>query len=721
MEAPEQQQPCPFVLLKPTQGLPRLSNVDVFHTIRNPNNLEWWFREYSPIDADDVVAIDLETKGGDAHDVNSIIVGLALSDNRGTIYVDLRNSHPDTLYTVIHYLRTYNIPLIAHNVPFDAAYLYRDSSAAGKGKSSAPFWLNWKYCTYALYRHLATEGWAGQTWSLKDAQKELLLWPETNELALDNWLIANGHVTGKGKAARPDKSLMHLAPSDILGYYCALDADSTYLLYRKILLPTLRRFPHSKEYFGPITIGHCKQHIVQQLRGIAVEADALRTYSEQLTVTIQEKERAILEDASVRPFIEEYNASIVLQHRAKQPPTHRKDGQPSKNWESWKVKLEELLSTGHFNINSGKQKQWLLYEKLKFPVKVETDSEQAATNVKALSGMGTVGRLFIEQNEAVKEQSYVQACLDSIRKQQDGTSILHYRFKVPGTLTGRLSGTGGFNFQQQPKSRDYLRCFKARPGYRFVSMDFTALEQVVLAELSKDPALYTLYGPGAKPNDVYLFTGSSLPGLGKAILAAGYDPKNPTPEGIANAKKKAKKERAVSKIVTLGSSYGMGARKLRADLSLAGIEISEQESFDIQKGYWTLYAGVKTYEKELLRQYQHNGGWILNGIGRPISIAEGYEKDIVNRVVQSTGHDILMLWVDIFTKLLDAAGIPWYPIIIDLHDESIIEVPERFAEQAQVIMSSEAMKLLNEYLQGVIPLKGEGKIANTLADIKVEE
>jgi hypothetical protein len=70
--------------------------------------------------------------------------------------------------------------------------------------------------------------------------------------------------------------------------------------------------------------------------------------------------------------------------------------------------------------------------------------------------------------------------------------------------------------------------------------------------------------------------------------------------------------------------------------------------------------------------------------------------------------------------LLDTAGIQWTPIIADLHDESIIEVPEEQAAEALRIMSVDAMQALNDMLKGRIRLKGEGQIANCFADIKIE-
>lgn len=686
------------------------------------------------------MALDLETRGGDPSSPLSQVVGIGLSDDRGSLYIDLGSAEPGTYEWLLSTLYSEQIPLIAHNLFFDGAFLLRDS-----GK-----WHNWVHCTYALYKLLSTEGWIGQRWSLKDAQVDLLGWQETNEKELDEWLVGNGfgrQVTSSetGEVTlRPDKGEMWRAPASILGKYCALDADSTYLLYTQVLLPALSKFSFLGEYSGPLYVRYIHLLIKQRMSGIRIDRERLSAHQENLTNQITQLEADFLEHPDISPLINKWNSLILEEHLSreperflkkkmgKEPPQFKKDGSlsinwqkweakrleppvQSKNWEKWEATRIELSQTNHFNINSNTQKQWLFYEQLGNPILLTTESGQPATDEKALKGFGEPGALLIKQNELFKERGYVDAVLSH---SPDG--VLHPSFRVPGTLTGRLSGTGGVNVQQMPKSREFLECWRARPGMKWVQMDFTALEQVVLAELSRDPALWRLYGPGAPKNDVYLFTGAQLPVIGKAIREAGYDPLLPTPEGIQAAKKQAKKERGISKVITLASSYGAGPKKIKQTLNLEGIPISLEECEKIHKGYWDLYRGVKEWEKELLRQYRNNGGWVLNGLGRPIGIDSFLEKDIVNRVVQSTGHDILVLWLLKYSELLEKEGIPFTHIIADLHDESILEVPEEFAERALEVVQVEAIDWLNGQLCGKIPLKGEGKIADSLADIKIE-
>jgi hypothetical protein len=78
-------------------------------------------------------------------------------------------------------------------------------------------------------------------------------------------------------------------------------------------------------------------------------------------------------------------------------------------------------------------------------------------------------------------------------------------------------------------------------------------------------------------------------------------------------------------------------------------------------------------------------------------------------------------WIQIFARQLREAGIEWHPIIIDFHDESIIEVPVQQSARALEILEQDSFLELNRMLNSHIPLKGEGLVCDTLADIKIED
>ena len=282
-------------------------------------------------------------------------------------------------------------------------------------------------------------------------------------------------------------------------------------------------------------------------------------------------------------------------------------------------------------------------------------------------------------------------------------------------------GTSTYVTSQCPKTKGTLSGFVSRAGHSFVDCDVNALEMVVTAELSQDKNLLALYGPNAKSNDLYLFFASMMPILGPPIVATGYDPYNPTPETIASAKKQCKRERSIAKLLILSDNYGSGVKKKQKILSLNGVDMSLDEVQDMHDSLMAAKEGVLNYVDWLRGEWRANGGWVENGYGRPICVDEKYLKDILNRVVQSSGHDILQLYSRIAAQLLNEAKLDWIPVVMDWHDESIIEVPDEQVEVAKRIMEVDAYAELNRILGGTCPLKGSAAVAKTLAGIKLEE
>lgn len=748
-----------WALLRPVQTTPR-GPIELLDSSTDPA-----FIVTERTAADMPMGLDIETapnSSDEARDCfSSPVVGIGLSDDRGSVYFDCNGEAGQQLLShILRLLAEHQVPLVAHNLFFEATFL--DRLTPGQAR------LNWHACTYAAFKLLATEGWPNQKWSIKHAMTHLLGWKDTNERKLDNWLIDNGHEKNVSKEKKygyywrrdrerwvsPNKGRMGLAPAAVLGPYCAMDADACWQLWQKVLLPVMSSFGALDNYFRGPFMRLYGLLVQQKLSGITIDLQGIKDWNEELDGLIDSAFQDFLDRPEVRPHADARNREVIEGHAAKEPARylkvkwpkepkkHKKNGDvsqswlnwahktsmlkktpptESKNWTRWNEKREELLGQEHLNLRSGPQMQDLVYSKLGFPKVVFTDKGQPSTGKKACALWGDFGRALKLYGDRQKEKSYVEAAIQHARLDSANVPRIHPSFRVPGTLTGRLAGSGGLNLQQIPKSREYLSRWRPVPGRVWVDVDFTSLEQVVLAELSKDPTLWKLYGPGAKQNDVYLFNGSQLPGIvGQRLRMHGYDPNNPDPAAIAATKKHEKTWRQVAKVITLGQSYGMGPKKLTETLKLQGIEIAEQQAYEMWKGYWELYAGVKEYERELLRQYRFNRGWVLNGIGRPVGIYADYTKDIVNRVVQSTGHDLLVIWVQIFTKMLDDEGISWNPVVIDFHDEAIVECDEKDGERVLEIMLKDSFDELNRQVRGEIPLTGGGEIIGSLADAKCE-
>lgn len=684
-----------------------------------------------------VVAVDFETRGNDYSlpDSEAYVVGVGLAWDKGSCYLSMDELSQDSLNQLTDLLLTHR-GLLAHNVYFDGGWIRRDLGGHA----------NWLACTFGLYMQCASEGFEGQKWGLKEAMVDVLLWSDTNETELDTWLVENGY---KKQNNAPLKGEMWRAPASILGKYCVLDAEATYLLYTEHLLPIVKRFPKLGDYHHRDFLPHVMVHIDQKIAGIMTDRNHWQTYAAELELAIVDSAVQFRNHPLVKPHIDEWEntawnnflATEPAQYKKKktrqEPPKLTKSGAVSKNWEKWKLleeqppeeskvwqnweakrhRIEIGIEPGYsFNLQSGDHLRWLMYDKLKHKVLLQTDSGMPAISEDALQSMGDVGQILIGRALKVKELSYVSDYIERVEMRP----TIHPSFKMPGTVTGRLAGKAP-NLQQLPKTRGTLSGFISRPGHSFVDCDVNALEMVVTAELSQDSNLLALYGPGAKKNDIYLFYGSMMAGIGPKLTSLGYDPYAPTAEAMDATKKAFKKERGIAKLLILSDNYGSGVKKKQKILSLNGVEMSLDEVQEMHTSLLEAKSGVTSYVTWLQDEWRANGGYVENGYGRPICVDEKYLKDILNRVVQSTGHDILQLYARIAAELLNEAKLSWTPIVMDWHDESIIEVPDEQVEVAKKIMEVDAYRELNIILGGTCPLKGSAAVAKTLAGIKLEE
>lgn len=703
-----------LAIVKPIKAQkPNRSDIKIYKNLTLVQPLNYHLEKLTGL-----LAVDIETNGYAAHDPDVKIIGIGIANFEHIIYIDYNSCSARVKRYVLDFLSNYSQGLVGHNILFDGTFFLRDT-----GK-----WLDWRYDTFGMYRQLANEGYAGQKYGLKPAQIDLLGWEDRGDVELDRWLIDNGHVKGTSKD-KPNKSMMYLAPPEILGYYCGLDAISTYQLIAECFLPSIKGQLWEQTFldYHQVYIDNLAMLGEQQLEGITIDKPALVRHQAKLEQDIQTAYDKFLNEPEVIVFREIRKAEEINQLRLKEPKKYLKAAKKSevisKNWQKWSDKTELAGKIEWFNPNSGQQLQALFYDHLKSEVIVRTDSGQPSTGAKALPGLGHLGKLLKAYKDLVKEQSYVEKCLEMLRIDNEGIARVHPQFSAPGTLTCRLAGSGGLNVQQLPKSVGYLSCWRPMAeDETWVDFDIASLEQIVLAELSQDKSLLELYGPGAKKGqDVYLFNGYSMPVIGQEIRDAGYHPEMFSKESVSEAKVIAKKARSIAKVITLAASYGAGPGKIRDTLAVQGIKITFDEAKLMHQGYWKLYSGVKQYSYYLEKQHAKNNGYVLNGIGRPVCCAADYLKDLVNRVVQSTGHDILMLVISEMRRLRELSGNLklFKPVIIDFHDESLISCKKQDVEKV-INLVKQAYKNVNLKLSGMMPIREEGGEVSSLAECKIE-
>lgn len=383
-------------------------------------------------------AVDLETLGLDPMLPDSKIIGIGFANQDKVFYLDLTQLTQECHSYLKEYLITRE-KLTAFNAKFDASFLWVYTGQ----------WLNWYTDTYGLFKYMSTDGFPGQKWNLETAQLEYLGWLETNKDVLNDALKERGL----------SKAEMGLLPPEILGPYCATDADAHWQLHEELMADIEEQefaylLPfHQREYLTLV-----KLLIEQQLRGIAVNRDGLKYHYECLESDKQMYMEKFFTHPIIKPFIDEYNQSVIEQWKKSEPPKFTKKGDVTVRWQKWAAKEYEVRNTNHFNPNSKQKLGPILYNSIATikretakDVTVEVDgkeytidktekSKQYAVTKKILPIFGEPGQLLRKYNSCVKEQGYVKAPI--LLSEYDGNVRPDYN--SCGTITCRLSG-GGFD------------------------------------------------------------------------------------------------------------------------------------------------------------------------------------------------------------------------------------------------------------------------------------
>jgi len=311
--------------------------------------------------------------------------------------------------------------MTAFNVLFDGMALL----ARGFG------WLDWRMCTFGLFRQLSTEGYDGQRWNLEAMQQDVLGWPESNKDALTTLLATR-------KLKKEDMWQLADTDPEEFGRYCALDAEAALQGFFELSAATerlgepgavLRRY-HKDDFLTSVRL-----LAEQQLRGLAIDVDRLRSYNETLAGAIAAGTLEFLGHPDVGPVVAEYNAQVVAAVRLAEPARFIKSGAESTRWQQWAAKVAAAGAEQHFNPASGKQLAWLFFDKLGLVPTKYTDGGARSVDREVLPFLGPAGKLLSKVKKKQKELSYTEACM---AKQRDG--VLHPQMKSVGTVTGRLSG-----------------------------------------------------------------------------------------------------------------------------------------------------------------------------------------------------------------------------------------------------------------------------------------
>ena len=329
------------------------------------------------------------------------------------------------------------------------------------------------------------------------------------------------------------------------------------------------------------------------------------------------------------------------------------------------------LAGQEFNISSPKQLAKVLFEDLGLPCKKKTKSGYS-TNADVLESIANkhpIVPMILEYRTLSKLSS---TYVDSLLKQIHADGRVHSIFKQTETRTGRISSTEP-NMQTIPVrkelGREMRRFFIAREGCLLVDADYSQIELRVLASVCGDENMQQAFLSGS---DIHTSTAAQVFGL---------------PEDFVSPEM-----RSAAKAVNFGIIYGIGPFSLSKDI---GVSVAEAKKY-IQS-YLDNYPKVTEFMNKTVADGEKNG-YVSTIFGRRRYIPElsASNKNVqafgkraaMNAPIQGAAADIIKLaMVKVYRRL--KAELPEVHLILQVHDELILEAPEAQAERAAALLKEE--------------------------------
>ncbi len=326
---------------------------------------------------------------------------------------------------------------------------------------------------------------------------------------------------------------------------------------------------------------------------------------------------------------------------------------------------------GPFNINSTKQLGTLLFETLGLPHGKKTKSGYS-TNIDVLESLKDKHPIIpaiIDYRMLTKLRStYAEGLLKVIAS--DGR--IHTTFQNMVTATGRLSSTDP-NLQNIPVRTELggeiRKMFVPAQGCVLVDADYSQIELRVLSDIADDKAMQEAFRSG---EDFHTLTAATVFGV--------------TPDAVTPQMRRS------AKAVNFGIVYGI------SDFSLAGdIGVTRKEARAYIDGYLGHYTGVQTYMKDVVEKARETG-YVETSYGRRRSLPElkstnfnvrsGAERMALNTPIQGTAADIIKLAMIRVRNRMQQEGLN-ARLVLQVHDELIVECPEAEAQQVMALVTEE--------------------------------
>ena len=347
-----------------------------------------------------------------------------------------------------------------------------------------------------------------------------------------------------------------------------------------------------------------------------------------------------------------------------------------------------------FNIQSPKQLGNVLFERLMLPAgkKTKTGWSTNAAVLDKLRGKHPIVEQILDYRTLTKLKS---TYADGLLKEISADGRIHTNFQMTVTATGRLSSTEP-NLQNIPVRRELgaqiRKMFVASPGKVLVDADYSQIELRLLAHIANDETMIAAFRSG---EDIHAVTASQVFGVPLAEV---------TPL-----------QRSHAKAVNFGIVYGISAFSLAQDIG-----VFQNEAKAYMDSYFAKYHGVHEYMTRVVEQAKADG-YVTTLFGRRRDLPELKssnfnlrsfgERVALNMPIQGTAADIIkaaMVRVDARMRAEHLQA----RLLLQVHDELIVECPAEEAETVKAILVDE-MEHVVDYR---VPLLVDAKIGASWAE-----
>jgi len=324
-----------------------------------------------------------------------------------------------------------------------------------------------------------------------------------------------------------------------------------------------------------------------------------------------------------------------------------------------------------FNINSPKQLGEVLFERLQLPAgkKTKTGWSTNADTLEKLRDKHPIINEILDYRTLTKLKS---TYADGLMKVIEADGRIRTSFQMTVTATGRLSSTEP-NLQNIPVRKEQgaqiRKMFVAAPGNVLVDADYSQIELRLLAHISGDEVMCQAFRSG---EDIHAVTASQVFGV--------------------PLKDVTKRMRSNAKAVNFGIVYGISPWSLAQDIG-----VSNAEAKAYMDAYLTKYSGVREYQKRVVEQAKTDG-FVSTLYGRRRALPELKssnfamrsfgERVALNMPIQGTAADVIKLAMVRVYERLKREGLA-AKLILQVHDELIVECPEAEAEQVKALLTEE--------------------------------